>query len=136
MTWITFLMYLLLGYIAYYAFNFLFDLLKKPTLQAGEVETLSVTNNIETIEVYNDDDQSNIVITANNSTEDENNQSYHNENTSKKEVTESIDKPESQIIASTVEAVISHNGGVPLKSLAEIYRQKAIRESNKLPFAS
>jgi len=136
MTWITFIIYLIVGYIGYYGINFLFDLLKKPTLQAGEVETLSVSDNIETIEVYDDDDQNNVVITANNSTGEVDKQSIKYENKPNKEGTESIDKTESQIIPSIVEAVISPNGGVPLKSLAEIYRLKAIRESNKLPFAS
>ncbi|MGO3307445.1 MAG: hypothetical protein ACTILG_12365 [Sphingobacterium sp.] len=136
MTWITFIIYLIVGYIAYYALNFLFDILKKPALQTGQVETLSVSDNIEAIEVYDDDDESDVVITDNNSTEEENNQSNHNEYSTNKEVIESVEKPESQIIPSIVEAVISPNGGVPLKSLAEIYRRKAIRESNKLPFAS
>ncbi|MCL4637743.1 MAG: hypothetical protein M5Z89_02040 [Olivibacter sp.] len=136
MTWITFTVYLIVGYLAYYTLNILFDLLKKPTVQAGSVETLTVSDSVETIEVEDDSD-GDVVITANNSDIEEKIKSNHSENKSKKEVNNLIEEePESQIIPSTVEAVISPNGGVPLKSLAELFRQKAIRESNQLPFAS
>lgn len=136
MTWITFTIYLLGGYVTYYALNILFDLVKKPAIQAGEVETLSVSDNVETIEVYDDDYDSDVVFSANNSDEEENNQSNQSEYKLKQEVKKTVEEPDSQIIPSIVEAVISPNGGVDLKSLTEIYRLKAISESNKFPFAS
>ncbi len=133
MTWITFTVYLLVGYIVYYTLNVLFDLLKKPTTSAGEIETLTVSDVIETIEV--DDDEEDVVVTENNSGK-EIEQSNIN---LKKEVTETQEEEQEeqeQIIPSTVVAEVSKTGGISITNLAKLYREESIRESNKLPFAS
>jgi len=132
MTWITFTIYLLIGYVVYYTLNILFDLLKKPTTTAGEVETLTVSDEVETIEVYDDDDDYPVVSENNSGKENE----QSNANNLKKEVTPSQEETQDQIIPSTVEVEISQNGGISLKSLAQQYREEAILESKKLPFAS
>lgn len=134
MTWMTFTIYVVIGYIVYYTLNILFDLLKKPAAVAGEIERLTVSDGVETIEV-DDSEDDDIFITPNNS-EEESNKKNNSDNNQKKEVKNQSTVTEDQIIPSTVEAEISKTGGVSITNLAKLYREQSIRESNKLPFAS
>lgn len=136
MTWTTFTIYLVVGYILYYTFNIIYDLIKKPARVAGVVETLSVSDEVETIEVDDDDDES--VVTPNNYKEQGQNISDNNINNLKKEVgkTETTAEQQEQVIPSKVDAEISSTGGVPLKDLVKQRRVIAFKESNKIPFAS
>jgi len=133
MTWMTFTIYIVIGYIVYYALNILIDLLRKPAAVAGEVETLTVADDIETIQVDDSDDD--VVVTPNNSGMESSQVTKQNTNI-KKEVKNQTEETNEQIIPSTVEAEISKTGGVSLTNLAKLYREQSIRESNKLPFAS
>src|SRR5690606_20013662 len=135
-TWTTFTIYLVVGYILYYTFNIIYDLIKKPARVAGVVETLSVSDEVETIEVDDDDDES--VVTPNNYKEQGQNISDNNINNLKKEVgkTETTAEQQEQVIPSKVDAEISSTGGVPLKDLVKQRRVIAFKESNKIPFAS
>lgn len=136
MTWTTFTIYLVVGYILYYTFNIIYDLIKKPARVAGVVETLSVSDEVETIEVDDDDDEP--VVTPNNYKEQGQNISDNNINNLKKEVekSETTAEQQEQIIPSKVDAEISSTGGVPLKDLVKQRRIIAFKESNKIPFAS
>lgn len=133
MTWMTFTIYIVIGYIVYYALNILIDLLRKPAAVAGEVETLTVADDIETIQVDDSDDD--VVVTPNNSGMESSQVTKQNTNI-KKEVKNQTEETNEQVIPSTVEAEISKTGGVSLTNLAKLYREQSIRESNKLPFAS
>lgn len=137
MTWTTFTIYLVVGYILYYTFNIIYDLIKKPARVSGVVETLSVSDEVETIEVDDDNDDG-PVVTPNNYKEQEQNISDNNINNLKKEVgkTETTAEQQEQVIPSKVDAEISSTGGVPLKDLVKQRRVIAFKESNKIPFAS
>ena len=137
MTWTTFTIYLVVGYILYYTFNIIYDLIKKPARVSGVVETLSVSDEVETIEVDDDDDDE-PVVTPNNYKEQGQNISDNNINNLKKEVgkTETTAEQQEQVIPSKVVAEISSTGGVPLKDLVKQRRVIAFKESNKIPFAS
>lgn len=131
MTWITFSTYLIVGYVVYYTLNVLFDLLKKPSATAGQIETLTLSDETETIEI--DDSFDDGLITGNNSGDLKEDSKRTNNNELEQAQTLPIE-PSDQIMPSTVE--ISASGGLSLKSLADMYRLRAIRESNELPFAS
>lgn len=133
MTWITFSTYLIVGYVFYYTLNVLFDLLKKTSATPGQIETLTVSEETETIEI--DDSFDDEIITVNES-RNRREQSKTAEISESKEVEEESHEQQEQIIPSTVEIEISENGGLSLKSLVEMHRLRAIRESNELPFAS
>lgn len=130
MTWISFSIYLTVGYIVYYTLNILFDLLKKPTTTTGMNETLIISDQTETIEV--DDSYDDAVITTNSSTNEKDLTKVPISGVTNEVETQSED----QIIPSTVEVEISKSGGLSLKGLKEMYRLRAIQESNQLPFVS
>lgn len=133
MTWITFSTYLIIGYVVYYTLNVLFDLLTKPSVTPGEIETLTVSEESETIEI--DESFDDVIITVNESGNGRK-QPQAAEISESKEVEGESHEQQEQIIPSTVEIEISENGGLSIKSLVEMHRLRAIRESNELPFAS
>ncbi|WP_286850671.1 MULTISPECIES: hypothetical protein [Sphingobacterium] len=132
MTWITFSIYLIVGYVVYYTLNILFDLLKKNKATHDEFETLNVFTEIESIETE-ETFHENIVVTINNS-EVSNNTSGTN-NRAKEDSKITIEHADEQIIPFSIQAELSGKGGISLRGLKEMYRLRAIQESNQMPFA-